>query len=450
MGEIKSGYILYGLDRQYSFTYDGELLQLVPLNREEIKPYDFLENRLVEKELLNGETVQHDYIFFLKCRLQRNNSGYIAKPAGYVCFDGKIQSFKTIEFKGKAVDFFYSPNQILAEGSEYPFDEDGGGQLLIKKFSEVTKHNDVNIIGEKADFLISITRPKFPEYMIKDYTLGIPQSFIRLEFENDISIEKFAKIYIWMQNFFEFIFFRKNVFIENIELGTFNNEQKVRKVAEVYLFHKRELDITNPDTVIGYYFVEDGLNQLLQILNTESLNMLFIPISEKDDKYIDPQRYMACCSSFESVFNFAFPNAKMEENVKMREAKLTVLGFIDSEIDKSTGKSKKEYKSLRRIIELADFSLEQKYIWCLKKYDTYISEYCKKVYRKLNINQEQVLLIPNMFALKRNILIHSNLDKLEPEEIAAYSIMRYLIYFIILDKSGISKNLIRDAVSNIL
>ncbi len=450
MGQIKNGYILNGLDKQYSFTYDGELLQLVPLNREEIRYYDFLENGLVEKELLNGETVQHDSIFFLKCRLQRNNSGFIAKPAGYVCFDGKMKSFRTIVFRGKAVDFFYNPTQILAEGSDYPLDKDGGGQLLLKKFSEVTKHNDVNIMGEHADFLISISRPKFPKYMIKDYTLGIPQSFIRLEFENDITIEKFAEIYIWMQNFFEFIYFKKNVFIEDIGLGTFNNEQEIRKVAEVYLLHKRDLDLENPDTVIGYYFVEEGLNELLQILNTENLNMLFIPISEKDDKYIDPQKYMACCSSFESVFNFAFPNAKMEENMKMKEAKVDVLEFIDDKIEKCTGKSKKEYRSLRRIIELADFSLEQKYTWCLKKYDTYISEYCKKVYIKLNISEDQILKIPNMFALKRNILIHSNLDKLEPEEIAAYLIMRYLIYFIIMDKSGISNNLIRDAISNIL
>lgn len=34
--------------------------------------------------------------------------------------------------------------------------------------------------------------------------LGSTRSFVRLEFENDIPVEKFAEIYLWIQNFFKF------------------------------------------------------------------------------------------------------------------------------------------------------------------------------------------------------------------------------------------------------
>ena len=374
MAELKNGYIFSGLDKEYSFTYDGELLQLVPLNPKEIKPYDFLENRLVEKELLNGYTLQRENIFFLKCRLQRNISGYVAKPAGYVCFDNEIKSFKTMVLKGEVINFFYRPNQILADDSDYPWDEDGGGKLILNKFSDITKSKQIFIAGERANFVVSVSRPAFPKYMVKDYSLGTPRSFIRLEFENDIPIEKFAQIYSWMQNLFEFVNFKESVFVENIELGTISESEKVSKVAKVYLLHKRELDLNSPDSVIGYYFIEQGLNELLQILNTKNLNMLFLPKNAKENKYIEPKKYMLCCSSFESVFNFAFPNAKMSENAKMRKAKDSIIEFIDCkdrEYKKKDGAIRKEYKSLKRLIELADFSLSEKYRWCLNHYNEY-------------------------------------------------------------------------------
>lgn len=453
MGAMKSGYILNGLDKQYAFTYDGELLQLVPKNEKEIRPYDCFIDMVVEKELLSGITMPNkSSIFFLKCRLQRNNSGYIAKPAGYICFDDSVNTFRTMVLKGEVINYFYRPNQILGEGSEYPWEDDGGGKLIIRKFSEITKRKSVNIAGEKADFVVSISRPQFPKFMKAAYSLGSPKSFVRLEFENDIPVEKFAEIYLWIQNFFEFLNFRKSVFVEEIELGTFTQEERISKRADVHLLHKREIDLDSPDLTIGYYFIEGKLDALLNVLNSEKLNMMFIPVNRKEDNYIDPQKYMLCCSSFESVFNYCFPNKKMEENEKFKDAKMSVVKFIEEKDEEYKGKDgaiRKEYGSLKKIIELTDFSLEQKYRWCLREYSDYISDYCERVYQKCNLKQEQIEEIPKLFALKRNILVHSNIESIEKEDVAAYAIMRYLIYFIILEQIGISKELVKNAVESI-
>lgn len=177
--------------------------------------------------------------------------------------------------------------------------------------------------------------------------------------------------------------------------------------------------------------------------------MMFIPINRKEDNYIDSQKYMLCCSSFESVFNYCFPNKKLEENKKFKDAKMSVLKFIEEKDEEYKGKDgtiRKEYSSLKRIIELSDFSLEQKYRWCLREYTDYISDYCERIYQKCNLSQEQIEEIPRLFALKRNILVHSNIENIEGEDVAAYAIMRYLIYFIILDQIGISKKLVKNAV----
>lgn len=83
--ELQSGYIKC-MDKPYIFTYDGELLQLVPKDEESIKPYDCFKNENINYDVLEGDTIGLDKIFFLNCQLKVSLSGYIAKPAGYVCF----------------------------------------------------------------------------------------------------------------------------------------------------------------------------------------------------------------------------------------------------------------------------------------------------------------------------------------------------------------------------
>lgn len=49
--KIQSGYIKC-MDKPYIFTYDGDLLQLVPKDEESIKPYDFLINKNMNYDVL--------------------------------------------------------------------------------------------------------------------------------------------------------------------------------------------------------------------------------------------------------------------------------------------------------------------------------------------------------------------------------------------------------------
>lgn len=53
------------LEKVYIFTYGGKLLQLVPKGKNEIKPYDFLNNSNKNLKILEGETQAGNKIFFL-------------------------------------------------------------------------------------------------------------------------------------------------------------------------------------------------------------------------------------------------------------------------------------------------------------------------------------------------------------------------------------------------
>ena len=57
--KMQSGYMELE-EKCYIFTYDGELLQLVPKEQSSIKPYDSLANKNIYLEILEGTTIGYD------------------------------------------------------------------------------------------------------------------------------------------------------------------------------------------------------------------------------------------------------------------------------------------------------------------------------------------------------------------------------------------------------
>lgn len=450
--KLQSGYIK-DMDKPYIFTYDGELLQLVPKNEDDIKRYDCFNNRNINYEMLEGNTIGFEKIFFLNCHLKRHLSGYVAKPSGYACFGNNERKFDTIIFKGGILDYFYRSNHIIDEkNTQYDYDT-GEAVLKIKTFNETSKQTEVEIDGKKAMLTLSVMLPEEPIYMQIDYNLGKPQTIVYLTFYEPVDIEKFRTVYMWIYNLMTFCNFRKDISLGKIELGKINEEKRIEQIGYIYLNEKGKKDITNVDKIIGYSFIFDHLNELLQILNKKELNLLFVPQCEKEDKYITDEKYMICCTSFESVFNFVFPNAKMEYSEKANEVKNEFLQYIamkEKEYKGEDGKKRKEFHKYADIIKLLDFSLAEKFEYCDLKYNKIIDEYKKKVLRRFDLTQEQLNELSVEFARKRNLLIHSGVGEFEDIHILAYVLARAFIYVMLLDKANVAPAMIIQAIDKIL
>lgn len=452
MSEIKNGTIISELDKEYNFSYDGKLLQLTPKNIEEVKSYDFLVDRRIELDLLEGITVAGEKIFFLKCELIRNYSAYIAKPAGYITFTNNEKSFCTMSLSGEIINYFYRPNQIYDDvNSNYSFEHVNKGLMIqLKPLNEIIKEFEIDICGQTAKVVLSITAPGEPLAMKQHYSLGEPYSILRIDFLQDISVEMFADIYLWLVNFFGFLNFQKHVTFNKIKLGRFNEEYKVEQVGEVYLVHKEQMQLGHVDRTIGFYFVEERMNSLLNILNAQKLNLLFIPKEPKDRKYIDPQKYITCCTSFESVFNFVFPKAKEEEKPEFATAKNELIAFLeqkDAEYKGNNGVLRKQFASLRQIIEYADYGLAEKFRYCEKKYSNVIIDFKTRILQQLNISNDEEKEIATDFATLRNCFTHSSMSAIQKTHIAAYSMAQCYIYVMILDKAKVPENSITQAVN---
>ena len=450
--KVQSGYII-GMDKSYIFTYDGDLLQLVPKDEESIKPYDCFKNMNMNYDVLEGNTIGFDKVFFLNCHLKVYLSGYIAKPAGYVCFSNNERKFDVITFKSGIIDYFYRPNHIIdKENTQYDYNT-GEAALKLKTFDKTSKEIEVEVAGEKAKLMLSVTLPVEPVYMQIDYNLGKPKSIFQLVFNEPVDIKDFREVYMWIYNLMVFLNFRKDISLGQIEFGKINEENSIGKIGYLYLNEKRKNNITNIDRIIGYNFVFDHINELLKIVNKEDLNLLFIPRSEREDKIISAEKYMICCTSFESVFNFTFPNAKAESCEKASEVKNEFLQYIAWKREKYKGqdaKKRKEFQKYADIIELLDFGLAEKFDYCILKYEKCIDEYKKKILRNFNFELEEFNDLSLQFAKKRNLLIHSSVEEFEDIHIFAYMIARALIYIMILDKSQLDSSIIIQAIDKVL
>lgn len=389
----------------------------------------------------------------MNCRLQVSLSGYIAKPAGYVCFSNGERKFDVITFKGGIIDYFYRPNHIIDEGNtQYDYNT-GEATLKLKTFDETSKQIEVEIAGKKAILTLSVTLPGEPLHMQIDYNLGKPKSIFRLTFHEPVDVSEFRTIYMWIYNLMVFLNFRKDISIGKIELGKTNEEKRIEHIGYIYLNEKEKNDISNIDRIIGYYFVFEHINELLQIVNKEDLNLLFIPHCEKEDKYISAEKYMICCTSFESVFNYVFPNAKIENSEKASEVKNEFLQYIElkrEEYKGKDGKKRKEFQKYAYIIELLDFGLAEKFDYCNSQCEKSIDEYKKKILWRFDLTQEELAELSSQFAKKRNLLIYSSIGNFNDIHIFAYLLARAFIYVMILNKANIDSSMVIQAIDKVL
>ena len=451
--KMQSGYIELE-EKSYIFTYDGELLQLVPKEQSSIKPNDFLVNKNICLEVLKGVTIGFENICFLNCSLKVNRSGYIAKPSGFVCFYDDEWCFDTITFKGGIIDYFYRPNHIIdKEKTRYDYFNGGGGEIKLKPFDEISKECEVEIAGNKATLILSVILPEEPTHMQIDYNLGKPKSILRLCFKEKIDVNNFRTIYMWIYNLMTFVNFRNNIRIGEINLGKINDEGKIASVAYTHINELDKEDVVDINQIIGYYFVFDHLNDLIQIVNKKNLNLLFIPKNIKSGKYVTPESYMICCTSFESVFNYVFPNAKTEYSQKANEVKEEFLQFIEEKDEEYNGvdsKKRKEFKKYADMIKLLDFGLGEKFEHCQTKFDKLTGSYRNRVLKRCDLKQEEIDEMPNEFAKMRNMLMHNSLEEMKDIHVYAYSLARVYIYIMIMKQAKIEDNLIVQAIDLVL
>jgi hypothetical protein len=450
--------------QNFTFTYDEDILHLVPMNPNEIKQYDFFINRKLDEKLLIGTTTKNEAIVFFDCHLIKNAAGYLAKPSAYIQYCNKqVIDFESIVFNGNVVNFFYRPLQIVDIDNTIYDHINGGATIKLKPFDKIGKEENVTIDDINALLSLSIYLPPNPIDSKVIDNLGNLNSFLRLSLNTPTDISLFSKIYGWMYKLFTFLTFRSSIEFGNIILQNKTSDGKFITIANVYIRKHETTPHIDADSIIGYYFIEEHISSLLNNINSPNINLLFIPETEKEIKYIDPVKYMSCCSSFESAFLFRYGKVKGKIDENYLTAKEDIEAYIRTKINQyknvqGKGKLRSAYKSLLRTVNLTDFSLADKYKYCLKEYNDIIHDYISNVLRNLGftiqsdsvpipvIDEGILRQIPIDFADHRNLLVHDHIEAFLPIHIAGYLIAKCIIYVLLLDSARINHHLIKQSI----
>lgn len=187
--------------------------------------------------------------------------------------------------------------------------------------------------------------------------------------------------------------------------------------------------------------LELNLDEIFKLMNDEKIYMAHIP-ETKMQNVITPGWFITIMAAFEwECRGVNFSNIT-DENADKDKQK--VLDIIQGLIDNSVGKSKKHFKSYKKMIQNSKLNLSSKLECTLEEYKKYIKIIAENRYY---INNE-IFNIKDMalrLQQQRNNFAHGNLDKrIEKLTIIDIEVLRHLLYIIQLDKCKVKEEIIKN------
>lgn len=363
-----------------------------------------------EKELLDkvyGITSDNRRIIFLDAMY----NGISFVPTGWITSyynltDLNIDTFDAIAFSGKPIDVFYSPKKALQY--EKINDEKRMANLLCKPIELYKRNHCININGEKFNLIIDVSI--IYDLKHSSRSIGEVKTSIIMKFNERKNIDQAKKYYLYMLDFFRFTNFRMNIEFDNI-ITLQKTDRGLEKCGRVY-FYTRNFGQYNSNEFnsITYDDSKDYFEAIFENIccrrTTGIINQAYIPENDSDFRTVDPIKFLSCALTFEGEYKGKF-------GIKRRKC------------------------------------LQVKFNETVKYYKPIIEPYIKRVITEEHTNLDENSNLGQIFAKMRNSIGHGDIIPIEREHVAVYRIVQYLIYIIILDKSGVEWDVIKKIINKL-
>lgn len=443
-------------------------------------------HNVVEKDIVEGYLFSNRYIKMFGCIY---NGRYISCQ-GYVyskynVIPDNLTSLDRITFTGKAIDVFSGGSvNVIKPVYDKAVWERCAYFLEPKPWSEINTRYSAKIEDIAFDVGIDYSIFYNAEWSNRNIGTCIPKLYI--EFKEAVSIEMIPKCYLWVFDFLKFISFRRNIKFDEISVYKRTEENKFEQTGVVHIgtLDRGEYTNTELNTILAED-IKDKFGELFQYIaerrQRDTSDELFIPDNDKAYKSVTHTSFLECALSFEGEYDRT-QETKTNTNVKFQQVKQNVIDITISEACKLAGDDVKEKllsninesfqssieemtegqsgKAKKQIISYAkkiledinniDFSLEEQFNNVLKKKYTDILE----PYRKSLATRMKITLVDNtnygdIFAKMRNSIGHGHPKELEEVHVYTYQLARCMIYTMILDKAGISHEIIKSIIQKI-
>lgn len=235
-------------------------------------------------------------------------------------------------------------------------------------------------------------------------------STMLFEFEPTSNFAFILKLWRIGKQFIQFLCYRKNIFLPTAELSAPYGGGKHEKFATLYVLN--ESGDSEPETLKkGRYIKQQYISGFEgKILTDIAANLLYIrhlPNTYESGRHINAARFIMITAAFEWEFHRAYP-----DGVPKKEAAIKVENeageAIQSLIDSSSGKLKRKYQFLKKLIK--SDSLQAEIVKMSEDFDKVIGNFGKHLY---HLNGENLVYseMGQRLAEQRNHFAHGDLDK---------------------------------------
>ena len=446
MNEIICGELTYKR-RKYHFTFQDNVLTMLPTK---LEPY-FLnlfcsDEEIVVNTNINGITEKNYYICFIDVKPKPIGSGvlrcfvpaYVLNKSNGLVPVPKADKIEKIIFKGSAIDNFYHPKKIV---------------------TSKTKDRNVNID-------VNLDKFKAEKYEFKDETINIysgyvmpysksinevlnVSSYFEISFNKPKSVNSILKTYLKVQKLFGFFNNRRIINWDSITLRKtvlIEDEEKPLNI-DLFLYvaqdPKKHIDIEDYRNSITFEDIKDYLPELYKNITRKDYNVYYMPLNKNENSIVDNDKFLKIAYTFESQMRISYPNFKSSINENFKYSKDFILKSINNELSllssvDGTGKKKKYLNQFKELIEKSDGNLEEKVLYCFKKYDTILLSKKNRMQSSYGIKDLSYESLSKSFIKRRNKIAHGEFTgAFEDIDMISYSLVKISVYCLILERCSI-------------
>lgn len=274
-----------------------------------------------------------------------------------------------------------------------------------------------------------------------------------LYFQETNEVSKAEQLVLITKKLLNFISYRKNTTINKITLKKKDIQSGYyKKIGILFIndINSRYIDTVKivQEQLITLPLLEDKLGILFEKIIQNSIYTSHIPEDSREWNRITPSRFIMITAGFEWQFRSTYNEQNTENEEKYNEQEKEILTFLDKKIEQYTGKNKKYFKSIKKLILRSNMTLSDKIYWTLNQFKDVLEIFIKSMYNLNNIQDVNYSDISERIQTQRNNIAHGNIDKeLNPVVILDLIVLEWLYYAMVLNDIGISRENIKRSIN---
>lgn len=451
-------------DVNFSFMFDGKELRLIPPEdkRHEIEMdwimtplgngiYTMGNNPKMNEPYLTGKCNENGHVLIFITQQGANigssNSVLLVKIIAYIDCKYERETIDRVSFSSPEINCIYPVNLAYNYSIDNENFSNGVFSLTTLSFDSTTTEKQIFKVDD-ADVQVNFSVSRSMSTKIGEAPVTLSSTML---FEFDATNDYAYILQLWRvaKEFIQFLCYRENVYLPIAELFTPYSDGKHEKFATLYVLNEvgdSEQEMLKKGRYIKQQYISGYEGKILTDMASNLLYTRHLPDTYESGRHVDASRFIMITAAFEWEFHRTYP-----DGVPKKEATIQIeneaAGAIQSLIESSSGKLKKKYQFLKKLIK--SDSLQTEIVKMGEDFDGIIGVFGKHLYE---LNGENLVYaeMGERLANQRNHFAHGDLDK----DFIGLSLldlmyMEYVVYAMQLKFYGIDEDKIRKSINEL-